>query len=344
MSEQVPERPYPRGRRRRRRRKSRVSSFCLKHLEFFGVGLVHSLFSYVPPRRLAGPLAILGRLFFRFAARRRRVTLQNLQYYYQGKKNDEELWSIARRSLGSFLLSMAEHSWFRRLLADPARADRLKDEIAGLDKFMAKARDLHRQTKGCIFVTPHFGAFGIFPYLFSAWTIPLVVPIQPRRNTAVQQRWCPLNVQRSHDGEMFVAKNNSFGALKAALHGGRSVGMMADQRTVGGVAADFLGRAAPTTPMPALLAISFRRPIVVGGCYRTGGRYGYAVFMTEPVWPPEGGKLQPNIVRMTEEMNRRMGEIIALDPEQYFWVHNRWKPDSRNAAFSPRARQADNDD
>ena len=107
--------------------------------------------------------------------------------------------------------------------------------------------------------------------------------------------------------------------------GGRSVGILPDQATYKGIPVEFFGRPAWTTPVPALLAVVQRRPLVPVACVRTG-RLRFGGILGEPIWPRERGSEKAEVVRLTALMSRQMEDAIRACPEQYLWMHNRWKP------------------
>jgi KDO2-lipid IV(A) lauroyltransferase len=112
--------------------------------------------------------------------------------------------------------------------------------------------------------------------------------------------------------------------------------MMADQRTMRGLAVEFLGATAPATPIPAMLAVGLNRPIIVGACCRERGGSRYTFILREPIWPSHSRNAKAEIARLTQELNQKMGEMIRDYPEQYLWMHNRWKTyrRRRNRAIS----------
>jgi KDO2-lipid IV(A) lauroyltransferase len=76
--------------------------------------------------------------------------------------------------------------------------------------------------------------------------------------------------------------------------------------------------------VPALLALYHHRPIVVVACFRLrDGRFGGHV--GEPIWPLEGRSEKAEVLCLTEAMTKAMEVVIRAHPEQYFWMHNRWK-------------------
>ena len=101
--------------------------------------------------------------------------------------------------------------------------------------------------------------------------------------------------------------------------------MLPDQSTMKGISINFFGSRATTTPVPAILAITYKRPIVVVACCRKKGDYQYEGFVCDPIWPGKYTSEKAEIFRLTEEMNLTMESIIRKYPEQYLWIHNRWK-------------------
>ncbi len=154
----------------------------------------------------------------------------------------------------------------------------------------------------------------------------MTIPINPLRNGTLQRRLCPLDRERVPGAELFVAKKNALPALLGALDRGRSVGILADQRTSASLAFDVRNMSVLTTPLPMVLALQRNRPIVVGACYRQplSGRFDFQI--AEPIWPDVS--LDPNheLPRLAHELDRRLTLLVRDRPEQYLWMHNRWKP------------------
>jgi len=55
------------------------------------------------------------------------------------------------------------------------------------------------------------------------------------------------------------------------------------------------------------------------------GDYEFEGFVSDPIMPGGYTDKKAEIVRLTEEMTRAMESIIRRYPEQYLWIHNRWK-------------------
>ena len=323
MIERCPKSNVPKP--RRKRAKKPQGRWRPRRLEYCIASCIVPLFQYIRPQRLIPLFTALGIYACIVMPGRRKIALENLRRVYNEEKSAPELTRIVRQSTASFLLAVAENVWFRRTLRRPGGVKRVEKMIPGLSAFAEQAALIHQRTGGCIFITPHLGCYTLLPYLFSAIGIPLTIPIQDMGNDLLQRRWCPLNTPGSLGGEIFVAKRNSMNVLRKALRSGQSVGMMADQRTMRGLAVEFLGVTAPATPIPAMLAMGLNRPIVVGACCRDRSGSRYDLFLGEPIWPEPGRSAKLEVARLTQEMNRAMGEMIRDCPEQYLWMHNRWK-------------------
>ena len=100
--------------------------------------------------------------------------------------------------------------------------------------------------------------------------------------------------------------------------------MLPDQSTAKGLVIDFFGRPATTTPVPAILAITYKRPVVVVAACRKGNNL-YEGFVSNPIRPGDYTSEKAEIIRITKEITRNMETVIRKYPDQYLWMHNRWK-------------------
>ena len=81
---------------------------------------------------------------------------------------------------------------------------------------------------------------------------------------------------------------------------------------------------ATTTPLPALLAVRHQRPIVVVACLRSV-QHGFIGHVGEPILPRDTDNERPEIERLTRLMTTDLEQLIRQYPEQYLWMHDRWK-------------------
>lgn len=279
------------------------------------------------PAGLVYPLTgLLGDLAFAILPRRRRLAIANLAAACGTELDATSIRRVARLSFRSFLLTaLPEPARLLPALRRDGAAAWIRRRSPELVELFDRARRIHEAARGCVFVTPHLGNWELLPDIAGTLGVPLAVAVRPLDNRYLE-RW--LARSRRSSGQVFVAKRNSLLALRHHLARGRSLGLLADQATHGGVAVPFFGRPAPTSPIPAVLAVEQQRPLVVVACIRTGPLR-FTGHMGEPIWPGPSESEKAEILRLTAAMNGAMEEVIRRHPEQYLWMHDRWKPAAR---------------
>jgi lipopolysaccharide heptosyltransferase II len=130
---------------------------------------------------------------------------------------------------------------------------------------------------------------------------------------------------RSQIGLELFNRHDGFEPVIELLRSGGGVGVLSDQHAGDhGVWTPFFGRLASTSPLPALLAKRTRAALIAAGVY-TIGRARWRMVFTERF--DEAGA---SIAALTSKINRVIEEQIRRAPEDWFWVHNRWKTPEPN--------------
>jgi KDO2-lipid IV(A) lauroyltransferase len=265
---------------------------------------------------------VAGYFIYYLVPRRRRIALENLRRVFAEEKTEPAIRKLARESCYSFVASLFEAAKFVALLRDQRGAEKIKATRAGWEHLFEKAKTIHNASGGCVFVTPHIGNWEFLPYVSCGAGIPLVIVVRPLDNPYMERF---LALYRGGSGQMIVPKKNSLYFLQTALRQGKSVGLLPDQSTMKAITVDYMGRKATTTPIPALLAVLYHRPIVVVACCRASTKFRYQGYVSDPIWPAVGASEKTEIFRLTQAMNQEMEKIVYQYPEQYFWMHDRWK-------------------
>jgi KDO2-lipid IV(A) lauroyltransferase len=110
----------------------------------------------------------------------------------------------------------------------------------------------------------------------------------------------------------------------AVVAGGGMLGLMLDQRArKRPVMAPFFGRAARCDRSAAVLLKRLRAPIVFAACYRTGTPWRWRLEVPTVLWPKD---LEGQTVEaITARVNGELEKLILAAPEQYFWLHDRYR-------------------
>ncbi|MCC8189240.1 MAG: lysophospholipid acyltransferase family protein, partial [Planctomycetes bacterium] len=222
---------------------------------------------------------------------------------------------------------------YGQVLAEFARLRRLgpRDIANGVDMdgFKEFVHDLLREGNGVIFVTSHFGNWEWMNSLATSLELTGGSFARPLDNPRLNRY---VNYLRERNGLKILEKRRS---LRTALHilaDNGVVGILVDQDAGWqGLMSPFLGRPASTITLPVELARRTASPMVVVGLRRGGTRgrrftlvYNRRVHRTDPNADPAA-----EIRRVTDALNQDLGEMIFAAPDQWFWIHRRWKSEGK---------------
>jgi KDO2-lipid IV(A) lauroyltransferase len=174
--------------------------------------------------------------------------------------------------------------------------------------------------RGCLMLTAHFGPWELGGAALAAAGIPLSVI-----GSFSSQGALLVNEAREALGIQVIEANDLRGMLRA-LRKGRCLALLPDLSHVArnSIVVDFMGRPALTPVGMALMAQRTGCPVVPGFSYREpDGSCRVQVY--EPLALARSGAVKADRRANTELFNRVIGEQIAARPEQWLWLHNRWK-------------------
>ncbi len=272
-----------------------------------GFGVVLGLL----PHGLAHLLTRLISLFVYHVLRiRRQVAMANLNQAFGAELGPRQLARICRDSYFHVGLNLVE------LLLLP----RLKSRISTMTEFSdtEQAKRYAEQGRGLVVVSGHLGSWELAAAALASQGVPATVVTARLSNPYVDAM-----VNRNRSGLGITVVNSSADSLKPvvrAIKSGHIVGLVSDQNSgEQGIFVDFFGRSASTPPGAALLALRFQAPIFVAALIRTGpGRF-RGIVREVPVYDKDTAQ------SLTQRYTTMLEEIIRAHPEQYFWMHKRWK-------------------
>jgi KDO2-lipid IV(A) lauroyltransferase len=261
----------------------------------------------------------IGRAAFRILRRRRRVALRNLEAAYpdapSGLSSDERR-ALARRTFEHFACVVVEILRFP-LLDKESSVSRV--EFAGLEHMRAALAE----GKGAIFCAGHFGNWELAALVLGYAGFPMTMLTRPLDNPRLERL---LARYRAASGNRLLHKHASLRHLMRDLRDGQAVTIVIDQHfgDANAVVVNFMGRPAATTPAVALLSLKTGAPVVmVFPVALGGGRYRV---LCEPGPPAAltGDRAHDEAV-LTETMTRRLEHYVRKHPEQWLWMHERWR-------------------
>jgi KDO2-lipid IV(A) lauroyltransferase len=281
----------------------------------------------LPPRATVRFGERLGALVARLDRRRRGVALRNLELAYGASLPIAERRRIIRevyRHLGRFL--------FEDLLL-LARA-----ELRPLSRFIAidgleGSRAAVQEHGSAIFVTLHQGHWDLLGGAISELVTPIHAVMTPIRNPRLNARVIEL---RGRLGMAVIARENAVPALFRHLRRGQSVALLCDlNQKEGPEFVDFFGTPAATVRTPGVLAVRSGKPVVCGSSWSTGEPLSYRAALSEPIVPRAGVDPDEETRRILVEMNKQLEAFVRAHPEQWNWIHPRWKTRPAPGAARP---------
>jgi KDO2-lipid IV(A) lauroyltransferase len=136
-----------------------------------------------------------------------------------------------------------------------------------------------------------------------------------------------VNEYRGLSGNKPIFKNESARQILRVLKGAGTVGILADQNTMPeeGVWVDFFGTPACTTTGIARVALHTDAAVVPGYAYWDESLRKYRLRFEPPVELVRSGDNERDVLENTRRFSKVIEKIIREHPEQWVWVHARWK-------------------
>ncbi len=178
--------------------------------------------------------------------------------------------------------------------------------------------------KGVVYLTGHIGAWELSSFAHALYGFPLHYMARPLDNKPLDAL---VNLYRGLSGNMPIFKNDAARGMLRILKSAGTVGILADQNTMPqeGVFVDFFGTPACTTTGIARVALHTDAAVVPGYCYWDENIRKYRLRFEPPVELTRTGNAEQDIVENTQRFAKVIEEIIRQHPEQWVWIHARWK-------------------
>ncbi|MBT4484163.1 MAG: lysophospholipid acyltransferase family protein [Candidatus Latescibacteria bacterium] len=290
--------------------KSTGRSRKIFHFAEYAVLRMLSVFLGMIPERLIYAIArIIGMFSWHCLRIRRNVTMTNLLHALGNESSEEELEKIAREAYINIGMTFIEALLLPKLKKRILEIVDMSD--AGLmTRIIEKGR-------GLIIISCHFGSWELNGTSIAALGIPFTVVVKSQSNPYVDSY---INRNREMIGMDVISRGASTKKIVRALRERGIVALISDQDAGNkGVFVSFFGRMASTPRGAAQLALKYETPMIVSMTKRTcPGRY-KSIFKEVEIRDTD------TVETLTQRFTTIMEDIIRQNPEQYFWMHRRWK-------------------
>jgi KDO2-lipid IV(A) lauroyltransferase len=220
----------------------------------------------------------------------------------------------------------AAYRHFFRVMIDPERFNALVPLERTPERFDVvwtdEAREVVARHQGAILVTAHLGsweaAMAIAPWIGFH---PAYAVIRPPRNRPFS---VAMQAERERRGIRLLPRRGAMRAAPRILRAGGAIALLLDHRTTGRpFLAPFFGRPARCDRSAGVLLQRFRVPVVVCACTLADEPLTYRVSFHEVLWPEDWA--EADLLEITTRINRALERMILACPDQYFWLHDRYR-------------------
>jgi KDO2-lipid IV(A) lauroyltransferase len=263
--------------------------------------------------------ARLGLLFFHALRKRRGTAIGNIQRAFPSM-SEVEAREIARRSCQNFAMTFCEFLHLRTASFDEVQS---YCDIEG-GEYIQTSRESGR---GVILMTAHLGNWEVMGGRASH-DFPLTVIARPTGNPRIEAHIASV---RHAAGFKVISKNDTGKAALRVLRENGTLGILPDQyATDDGVLLPFFGHTTRVVPAVARLAMISGAPVVPAfGVRQTPWlKNGRIIAKVAPSWTvPRAERTERNeaIINGTRRMIEEMEAVIRAHPDQWLWVHRRWR-------------------
>jgi KDO2-lipid IV(A) lauroyltransferase len=269
--------------------------------------------------RSLGLARLLAGLAYHVDRRHRAVADDNLRHAFPGL-GPSEREALVRSTYEHFTAMLVEMIRLPRSLR-PANVEHYFHWADPQD--LERMLGWWRSGRPLLALTGHFGNWEVLSYVFGMGGCRGGIVARGLDNPYIERL---LGNLRRKTGLTLLDKNRDYQRMLDILERGGGLGLVADQDAgPRGLFVDFLGRPASTFKSIAVLSLRYGAPILVLGAARVGHPLRYVIYLEDTVLPEDYENRPDATQAITLRYTQALERLIRRHPEQYFWLHRRWK-------------------
>lgn len=284
----------------------------LEYILFISLSLFTRVIGLKLSRKFANVLAFI---FFYLIRIRKEVVLENLTFAFPDY-DKEKIKEIAYQNFKSICITLVEIlslPWIKKEQVNNILAFDNPDLL--ISKF--------KEGNGLIVLSGHFGNWEYVATLGACiLNVKFNVVVKPQRNPYVD-RW--MNNYRTKWNNEVIPLGPSIRNVYSVLINKGILAMVADQRgPEDSIKLDFFGRKTSVYTGPAILSLKSNAPLIFGITIRQKD-FSYKVHLTEISRDNLPEDYDEKVKVLSERILRHLEDLIRQYPEQWLWMHKRWK-------------------
>lgn len=222
------------------------------------------------------------------------------------------------------LARLVYRSFFENALEMASLPFLTAEELQG--KFVAEGmehlREAHALGRGVVIVSGHYGLWELVPPWLCLNGFRMTTVVRRQDNPEVDA-W--FERMRRRFGALTTDSGFGLREILRTLRKGDLLGLMSDQNAGDrGCFVNFLGEQASTVVGPAQIAMRSRAPIVALAAHRRG-RGPHCLEILPAINPENFTDDEDGRTRLTQYLTGLLETWVRKRPDQWFWLHRRWK-------------------
>ncbi|MBK8465347.1 MAG: lysophospholipid acyltransferase family protein [Chloracidobacterium sp.] len=261
-----------------------------------------------------------GRLTFHLLRKLRNTGLRNLELAFP-EKHEAERQKILKAAFQNLGRVMATVSKFGELTAENI-TDMIEYDLD--PEFAAQYEKTKTEGRGRIILGGHLGNWELQAFSYPVFFEPLSFLARRMDNPRIEEMILAI---RTRLGNKQIDKTNSAAVILRSLRGGGTIGILADVNShpKEGVFVPFFGIPACTASGIAMLALRTNAVIVPAFAIWSEEKGKYFIVHDKIIEPVNTGDRRHDIVETTALCVAATERVIRAYPEQWIWIHRRWK-------------------
>ncbi len=293
-----------------------------KALAYSEYVLVYSFYAFlnILPQDLSLKIGrFLGLIFYKIDKKHRKHTLNNLKIAFP-TKTENELTDIAikfYKNLGMVFVEIFRLNKYKESNVD----DFVESDFDHIKNIYGE--------QGILLLTAHFGNWELLAKTFGLKGYKGNVLARPLDNPFIEK--ILYDLRTASGNKVIYNRENAVKNIIKALNEKEIVGFLPDENASKriGVFADFFGVKACTMPGMANIAAKTKFPVIPAFIVRIKGKGGnyskHRLIIEPPLDIKYTGDRKTDTMNILKLFNEKIEDIIKQYPEQWFWIHNRWK-------------------
>lgn len=279
-------------------------------------GRIKDFIAKIPARRITGTGKILGTIIYMLDVPHRRIVRRNLKFIHPDWP-PEKIRELSRRVFQNLGITTAEILQMACL----SREDILGKAV------IKNAEHLHnaiKKQKGVIIISAHLGNWEMACLFARCYLQTPMAVVAKRLRPRIINRW--IVGLRTRFGVTHLYKEGALSEMTRVLRQGHLLGILIDQGTKSSesVVVSYFGRTVAATPAAAMLAMRCKSPVLPIFCVREPNSR-FTIIVEAPLQLNRTRNLREDLTTNTQIMTDAIEKAVRAYPEQWFWVHKRWK-------------------